>query len=470
MNTIDLKKVSDFIWEIPKDLLMGMRVPGRIFLSKALLNYLEPGAMQQVANVATLPGIQKYSFAMPDVHTGYGFPIGGVAAFDVNEGIISPGGVGFDINCGTRLLATALKLEEVYPEIQELITKLYADIPAGLGSKGKLKISEKELDQVFVNGAKWALRNGYGNELDIKHCESNGRMDGGEPSKVSPLAKKRGMPQLGSLGSGNHFVEVQYIDKIYDKSVADTYSLGENQVCVMIHSGSRGAGHQICTDYLRVFQAAAYKYGIKLPDRQLACVPADSTEAHDYFSAMSAAANYAWTNRQMMSFWVREVLEREFNVEANVVYDVAHNIAKLEKHKIDDEDKEVYVHRKGATRSFDEDPSYGIGQPVLIPGSMGTASYVLCGTKEAMEMTFGSTCHGAGRILSRKAAKRKLTSKAVIENLKQKHVFIKTDNISDIPEEAPDAYKPIDEVVDVVNKLNISKVVARLKPIGVIKG
>jgi tRNA-splicing ligase RtcB len=470
MNTIDLKKISDFIWEIPKDLLTGMRVPGRIFLSKALLNYLEPGAMQQVANVATLPGIQKYSFAMPDVHTGYGFPIGGVAAFDLNEGIISPGGVGFDINCGTRLLATALKLEEIYPKIQELITKLYADIPAGLGSKGKLKISEKELDQVFINGAKWAIRNGYGNELDIKHCESNGRMDGGEPSKVSPLAKKRGMPQLGSLGSGNHFVEVQYIDKIYDKSVADTYSLRENQVCVMIHSGSRGAGHQICTDYLRVFQAAAYKYGIKLPDRQLACVPADSTEAHDYFSAMSAAANYAWTNRQMMSFWVREVLEREFNVEANVVYDVAHNIAKLEKHKIDGESKEVYVHRKGATRSFDYDPSYGIGQPVLIPGSMGTASYVLCGTKEAMEMTFGSTCHGAGRILSRKAAKHKLTAKAVIENLKQKHVWIKTDNISDIPEEAPEAYKPIDEVVDVVNKLNISKVVARLKPIGVIKG
>jgi tRNA-splicing ligase RtcB len=361
-------------------------------------------------------------------------------------------------------------LEEIYPEIQELITKLYANIPAGLGSKGKLKISEKELDQVFIDGAKWALRNGYGNELDIKHCENNGRMDGGEPSRVSPLAKKRGMPQLGSLGSGNHFLEVQYIDKIYDKSIADTFNLWENQVCIMIHSGSRGAGHQICTDYLRVFQAAAYKYGIKLPDRQLACVPADSAEARDYFSAMSAAANYAWTNRQMMSFWVREVLEHEFNVEANVVYDVAHNIAKLEKHKIDGKNKEVYVHRKGATRSFDYDPSYSIGQPVLIPGSMGTASYVLCGTKEAMEMTFGSTCHGAGRILSRKAAKRKLTSKAVIENLKQKHVSIKTNNVSDIPEEAPEAYKPIEEVVDVVNKLKISKVVAKLKPIGVIKG
>jgi len=470
MKIMDLKKVNDFTWEIQKDPLVGMRVPGRIFLSETLLNYLEPGAIQQVKNVATLPGIQKYSFAMPDVHTGYGFPIGGVAAFDVIEGIISPGGVGFDINCGTRLLATRLKLEEVYPKIQELVNKLYTSIPAGLGSKGKLKVSEKELDQVFINGAKWALRSGYGNESDLKHCENNGHMESAEPSKVSPLAKKRGMPQLGSLGSGNHFVEVQYVDRIYNQSVAHTFGLRENQVCIMIHSGSRGAGHQICTDYLRAFQSAAFKYSIQLPDKQLACVPADSTEANDYFSAMSAAANYAWTNRQMMSFWVREVLEREFNVEVNVVYDVAHNIAKLEKHKVDGEMKEVYVHRKGATRSFDKDPSYGIGQPVLIPGSMGTASYVLCGTKDAMEMTFGSTCHGAGRILSRKAAKHQLTSKAVIEDLKQKHVLLKTGNISDIPEEAPEAYKPIDEVIDVVNKLKISEVVLKLKPIGVIKG
>ncbi len=470
MKIMDLKKVNDFTWEIKKDPLVGMRVPGRIFLSETLLNYLEPGAIQQVTNVAKLPGIQKYSFAMPDVHTGYGFPIGGVAAFDVIEGIISPGGVGFDINCGTRLLATGLKLEEVYPKIQELVNQLYNNIPAGLGSKGKLKVSEKELDQVFINGAKWALRNSYGNESDLKHCESNGHMESAEPSKVSPLAKKRGMPQLGSLGSGNHFVEVQYVDEIYNENVAHTFGLRENQVCIMIHSGSRGAGHQICTDYLRAFQSAAFKYGIQLPDKQLACVPANSTEASDYFSAMNAAANYAWTNRQMMSFWVREVLEHEFNDKVNVVYDVAHNIVKLEKHKVDGETKEVYVHRKGATRSFDKDPSYGIGQPVLIPGSMGTASYVLCGTKEAMEMTFGSTCHGAGRILSRKAAKHQLTSNAVIENLKQKHVSIKTGNISDIPEEAPEAYKPIDEVIDVVNKLKISEVVLKLKPIGVIKG
>ncbi|HXY87985.1 MAG TPA: RtcB family protein [Candidatus Acidoferrales bacterium] len=467
---MDLKKVNDFIWEIEKDPLVGMRVPGRIFLSKTLLNFLELGAIQQVTNVAKLPGIQKYSLAMPDVHTGYGFPIGGVAAFDIMEGIISPGGVGFDINCGTRLLATGLKLAEVYPRMQEVINELYTSIPAGLGSKGKLKVSEKELDEVFINGAKWALRNGYGNESDLKHCESNGHMEGGDPSKISKLAKKRGMPQLGSLGSGNHFVEVQYVAEIYNKDVAHTFGLWENQVCIMVHSGSRGAGHQICTDYLRAFQSAASKYDIQLPDKQLACVPADSTEANDYFSAMSSAANYAWTNRQMMSFWVREVFEREFNATANVVYDVAHNIAKLEKHKVDGETKEVYVHRKGATRSFDKDPSYGIGQPVLIPGSMGTSSYVLCGTKEAMEMAFGSTCHGAGRVLSRKAAKHKLGSKEVIEDLRQKHVFIKTGNVSDIPEEAPEAYKPIDEVIRVVNKLNLSEVVLKLKPIGVIKG
>jgi len=470
MKIMDLKKVNDFIWEIEKDPLVGMRVPGRIFLSKTLLNFLELGAIQQVTNVAKLPGIQKYSFAMPDVHTGYGFPIGGVAAFDIMEGIISPGGVGFDINCGTRLLATGLKLEEVYPRITELINKLYTSIPSGLGSKGSLKVSEKELDQVFINGAKWALRNGYGNESDLKHCESNGHLESGDPSKISTLAKKRGMPQLGSLGSGNHFVEVQYVAEIYNKDVAHTFGLWENQVCIMIHSGSRGAGHQICTDYLRAFQSAASKYNIQIPDKQLACVPADSTEANDYFSAMSSAANYAWTNRQMMSFWVREVFEREFNAKANVVYDVAHNIAKLEKHKIDGETKEVYVHRKGATRSFDKDPSYGIGQPVLIPGSMGTSSYVLCGTKDAMEMAFGSTCHGAGRVLSRKAAKHKLGSKEVMEELRQKNVFIKTGNISDIPEEAPEAYKPIDEVISVVNKLNLSEVVLKLKPIGVIKG
>ena len=466
----ELVKLGEYVWEVPQDAALRMRVPGRIFLSEVLMQYLERGAIQQVANVATLPGIQKWSLAMPDVHTGYGFPIGGVAAFDVSEGVLSPGGVGFDINCGTRLLVTTLFKEEIEPRIDELITTLFEAIPSGLGSKGPLRLSEKELNDVFFGGAKWAVNQGYGNPVDLKHCESNGCLDGADPAKVSPLAKKRGKPQLGSLGSGNHFLEIQCVDRIFDKKAADLFGLKEQQVCIMLHSGSRGAGHQICTDYLKMFQAASRKYSIALSDKQLACVPADSQEGRDYFSAMAAAANYAWTNRQVMSFWVRDVLEQKFNTTATLVYDVAHNIAKLEKHTIDGGRKEVYVHRKGATRAFDKDESYGIEQPVLIPGSMGTASYVLHGTKKAMSTTFGSTCHGAGRVLSRKAARRSLTWKSVTEGLQRKHIAIKTHDLSSVPEEAPEAYKPIDEVIDVVSKLGISEAVARLTPMGVIKG
>ncbi|MGZ4901941.1 MAG: RtcB family protein [Halobacteriota archaeon] len=465
-----LVRKDEYTWEIAQDETFGMRVPGRIFLSDSLMRFLEPAAIQQVANVATLPGIVKWSLAMPDVHTGYGFPIGGVAAFDATEGIVSPGGVGFDINCGTRLLATTLTKQEVEQEIQTLTTKLYQSVPAGLGSKGSLRFSEKELDQVLANGAKWAVNNGYGDPGDLKHCESNGCFDGADVSNVSPLAKKRGMPQLGSLGSGNHFLEVQFVDQIYAESEASLFGLRAGQVCVMLHSGSRGAGHQICTDYLKTFQKASQKYAIRLPDRQLACVPADSPDGRAYFSAMAAAANYAWANRQIMSFRVRDVIEREFNTSAGLVYDVAHNIAKLETHHIDGERKEVYVHRKGATRAFEKDESYGVAQPVLIPGSMGTASYVLCGTKKAMQTTFGSTCHGAGRVMSRKSAKRQLTWQGVTESLRRKHITIKTDDLSAVPEEAPEAYKPIDEVISVVSALGISKVVARLIPMGVIKG
>ncbi|HYA32473.1 MAG TPA: RtcB family protein [Candidatus Bathyarchaeia archaeon] len=470
MTFEELLKRDEFIWEVPQDVALGMRVPGRIFISDRLKNYLEQGAIQQVANVATLPGIQKWSLAMPDVHTGYGFPIGGVAAFDVADGVLSPGGVGFDINCGTRLLATTLLKEEIAPRIDELVTALFDAIPSGLGSKGSLRLSEKELDDVFFGGAKWAVNHGYGNPADLKHCESNGCLDGADPAKVSPLAKKRGKPQLGTLGSGNHFLEIQYVDRIFDEKAAHLFGLKEEQICIMLHSGSRGAGHQICSDYLRMFQAASRKYSIGLVDKQLACVPADSHEAREYFSAMAAAANYAWTNRQVMSFWTRDVLERKFNTTATLVYDVAHNIAKLEKHVIDGGRKDVYVHRKGATRAFDQDTSYGIEQPVLIPGSMGTASYVLHGTKKAMSTTFGSTCHGAGRVLSRKAARRSLTWREVTEDLHQKHITIKTEDLAAVPEEAPEAYKPIDEVIDVVSKLGISEAVARLTPVGVIKG
>jgi tRNA-splicing ligase RtcB (3'-phosphate/5'-hydroxy nucleic acid ligase) len=470
MTLAELVRQDKYVWEVPKDEALGMHVPGRIFLSEALVKYLEPGAIQQVANVATLPGIQKWSLAMPDVHTGYGFPIGGVAAFDATEGVLSPGGVGFDINCGTRLLATRLFKEEIEQRIDEFLTALFQAIPSGLGSKGQLRLSETELNDVLSNGAKWAVNQGYGDATDLLHCESNGCMDDSDPSKVSPLAKKRGKPQLGSLGSGNHFLEIQCVDQICEKKAANLFGLKEGQVCIMLHSGSRGAGHQICTDYLKVFQGASRKYAIRLPDRQLACVPADSPEARDYFGAMAAAANYAWTNRQVMSFWVRNVVEQKFGTTATLVYDVAHNIAKLEKHSVGEERKEVYVHRKGATRAFDKDASYGIGQPVLIPGSMGTASYVLHGTKKAMAASFGSTCHGAGRVLSRKSARSSLTWKTVTENLRQKHIAIKTDDLSAVPEEAPEAYKPIDDVIDVVSKLGISKAVARLTPMGVIKG
>jgi tRNA-splicing ligase RtcB (3'-phosphate/5'-hydroxy nucleic acid ligase) len=470
MSLAELVRKDEYVWEVPEGTTPGMRVPGRIFLSDKLIKYLEPGAIQQVANVATLPGIQKWSLAMPDVHTGYGFPIGGVAAFDATEGVISPGGVGFDINCGTRLLATTLFKEEIEQRIDEFLTALFQAIPSGLGSKGPLRLSEKELDKVFSSGAKWAVNRGYGDAKDLTHCESDGCLDSADPSKVSPLAKKRGKPQLGSLGSGNHFLEIQYVDQICEGRAAKLFGLNEEQVCIMLHSGSRGAGHQICTDYLKVFQGASRKYGIKLPDKQLACVPADSPEGRNYFGAMAAAANYAWTNRQMMSFWVRNVVEKNFGATTTLVYDVAHNIAKLERHSVGKANKDVYVHRKGATRAFDKDSSYGIGQPVLIPGSMGTASYVLHGTKKAMAATFGSTCHGAGRVLSRKAAKSILTWNTVTENLKQKHITIKTDDLSAVPEEAPEAYKPIDEVIEVVSKLGISKAVARLTPIGVIKG
>ncbi|MEI7826696.1 MAG: RtcB family protein [Euryarchaeota archaeon] len=470
MTLTELVRQDEYVWEVPKSTARGMHVPGRIFLSEALARYLEPGAIQQVANVATLPGIQQWSLAMPDVHTGYGFPIGGVAAFDATEGVLSPGGVGFDINCGTRLLATTLFKEEIEQKIDELLTALFQAIPSGLGSKGRLRLSETELNNVFSSGAKWAVNQGYGQTTDLTHCESNGCLDDADPSKVSPLAKKRGKPQLGSLGSGNHFIEIQCVDQICEKKAANLFGLKEGQVCIMLHSGSRGAGHQICTDYLKVFQGASRKYAIRLPDRQLACVPADSPEGRDYFGAMAAAANYAWTNRQVMSFWVRNVVEQKFGATATLVYDVAHNIAKLEKHSVGEERKEVYVHRKGATRAFDKDASYGIGQPVLIPGSMGTASYVLHGTKKAMTASFGSTCHGAGRVLSRKSARSSMTWKMVTENLRQKHIAIKTDDLAAVPEEAPEAYKPIDEVIDVVSKLGISKAVARLTPIGVIKG
>ncbi len=473
-----LKKVSEDVWEIPKDYKPGMNVPGHIFLSDRLIEGLESGALDQTANVATLPGIQKYSMAMPDVHIGYGFPIGGVAAFDMEAGVISPGGVGFDINCGVRLLRSELMADDVKPHKVDLINALYEAVPSGLGSESKFRANDAQLAEVFRIGARWAVENGYGEKADLEHCEENGEMKGADPAKVSKKARDRGRPQLGTLGSGNHFLEIQKVEKVYDEAVAKSFGLREGQVTVMIHCGSRGAGHQICTDYVKTMEQAARKYGIKLYDRQLACAPLSSTEAKDYFAAMAAGANYAWANRQIISHWVREAFRKYYkrDVRMDLVYDVAHNVAKFEEHDVDGVKKTLCVHRKGATRAFapgrSEVPAAyrDVGQPVIIPGSMGSASYVLAGTQRGMELTFGSTCHGAGRVMSRHEALKDIRGNEVKRQLLERGIVVKAPKDSAIAEEAPEVYKEIDEVIAVVDRLGISKKVARLVPIAVAKG
>ncbi|MDI9624044.1 MAG: RtcB family protein [Methanothermobacter sp.] len=482
MNVKDiLIKVRESVWEVPTDYKECMRVPGRIFLDEEALKDLEKGAVDQVANVACLPGIQKFSIGLPDIHFGYGFSIGGVAAFDASNGIISPGGVGFDINCGVRLLKTNLDHEEVKPKIKELIDTLFRNVPSGVGSKGKIRLKEGQIDEVLENGAEWAVENGYGWEEDLEYLEENGKMEEANATKVSEKAKKRGIPQLGSLGSGNHFLEVQRIDRIFDEKAAKAYGLETGKVTVLIHTGSRGCGHQICSDYLKIMDKAYKKYNIKIPDRQLACAPVDSEEAKEYFQAMAAAANYAWANRQMIVHWVRESFEQVFNksaedMEMEILYDVAHNIAKKETHPIKGLKREVYVHRKGATRAFGpgrkEIPSKyrKIGQPVIIPGTMGTSSYVLHGTETAMKETFGSTAHGAGRKMSRAGAKRTYRGEQVQRNLSRMGIYVRATSMPVIAEEAPGAYKDVDIVVNTSHKTGISRLVAKMIPLGVAKG
>ncbi|WP_340819124.1 RtcB family protein [Methanolobus sp. WCC4] len=476
-----LTKVNDNTWEVPGNFKPDMKVPGRIFVSKTLLDLLERETIDQVANVACLPGIQKFSMAMPDAHLGYGFSIGGVAAFDKDEGVISPGGVGFDINCGVRLVRSNLMEEDVRPKLPELLDALFEAIPSGVGSKSRLRVNDTELDAIFIHGVQWAVKNGYGVKNDLAHCESNGMMRGADPSKVSVKARKRGRPQIGTLGSGNHFLEVQYVDKVYDEEAAEAFGLKEGQITFMIHCGSRGAGHQICTDHLQNLTKASKKYNIPLPDKQLACAPASSEEAQDYFKAMICAANYAWVNRQVIMHWSREVFDDFFKAEhgdlgLDLVYDVAHNVAKLEKHMIDGEEKKVYVHRKGATRAFPAghpevpDDYRDIGQPVIIPGSMGTASYVLKGGPNSMELTFGSACHGAGRVMSRKSAKKELRGEDIQKDLRSQGIIVRATQPSLIAEEAPEVYKSSSDVVDVVHDLGIATKVARVLPMGVVKG
>jgi len=478
-----LNKIDDYRWEIPKSYKAGMSVPGLIFASEAMLNHIwQEQVFQQVANVAFLPGIVGYSLAMPDIHWGYGFPIGGVAATKVKDGVVSPGGVGFDINCGVRLLRTNLTEKEVKPKIEQLIAELFVEIPSGLGSTGKIRVNEKELEKVLTKGSYWAVGKGYGEAEDIVATEESGCMKGANPDKVSSKAKKRGIPQLGTLGSGNHFLEVEGVDEIYDPEAAKAMGIGDiGQVLILIHTGSRGFGHEVCSDYIRVLSEATKKYGITLPDRQLACAPVGSPEGQDYLQAMACAANYAWANRQCITHWVRESLMKVFGksrteLGMQQVYDVAHNIAKIEEYPIDGKKHTLCVHRKGATRAFPAghpdipDIYKSIGQPVLIPGDMGRCSYILVGTQTAMKESFGSTCHGAGRVQSRAAAKRSLRGADVVRALAARGIIVKAGSIGSLAEEASEAYKDVTEVVDVAHKAGISHKVARAIPIGVIKG
>ena len=478
-----LVRIDDYHWEIPQSYKDGMRVPGLIYASEAMLDSIcEEQTPEQVANVAFLPGIVKSSFAMPDIHWGYGFPIGGVAAMDVRDGVVSPGGVGYDINCGVRLLRTNLNEVELRPMIQQLINSLFANVPSGLGSEGKIKLKRKEMNELMVEGAQWAVRHGFGSEEDINATEDGGCMKGADPGRISDRAIKRGMPQAGTLGSGNHFLEIQVVKEIFEPHIASVMGITElGQVLVLIHTGSRGFGHQVCTDHLRVMEEAVSRYGIKLPDRQLACAPVESKEGKDYLAAMACAANYAWNNRQCIAHWVRESFSSVLGKSSEElgmkqIYDVAHNIAKIEKHLVDGRQVKVCVHRKGATRAFppghrDIPLRYReIGQPVLIPGDMGRCSFIAVGTQVAMEESFGSTCHGAGRMLSRGAARRSLRGKDIVQDLHNRGITVKTGSIASLAEEASQAYKDVSEVIDIVHHVGISRKVAMVIPVGVIKG
>jgi len=478
-----LEKIDEYRWRIPKTYKAGMRVPGIIYADEAMMKQIrEEQALEQVANVALLPGIVDYSLAMPDIHWGYGFPIGGVAAMKTSDGVVSPGGVGFDINCGVRLLRTNLTREEVYPKIEELINALYTSVPSGVGSRGKIRLKSGEIDKVLIKGSRWAVENGYGRPEDLETTEENGEMARADPGKVSGRAKERGLPQLGTLGSGNHFLEVALVDRIYEPDIANDMGINEvGQVMLYIHCGSRGLGHQVADDYIKEMVRAMTKYGIELPDRQLACSPVKSPEGQAYLAAMRCAANYAWANRQCIAHWVREAFcrvlgKREADAGLELIYDVCHNIAKIEEHEADGQKQTLCVHRKGATRAFpaghpDVPQKYSrIGQPVLIPGDMGRVSYVLVGTEQAMKETFGSTCHGAGRVQSRAAAKRHLRGRDVLEALKARGITVQTGNLPGLAEEASEAYKDVTSVVEVTHRAGISKIVARTKPIGVIKG
>jgi len=478
-----LEKVDEYRWRIPESYKTGMRVPGLIYADEKMLRQIiADQAPEQVANVAFLPGIVNYSLAMPDIHWGYGFPIGGVAAMRVNDGVVSPGGVGFDINCGVRIMRTNLTLEEVKPRIKELVDALFNAVPSGVGSRGKVKTSHKEIREVLTKGSRWAVEKGYGRAEDLQTTEENGEMKDADPDRVSPRAKERGIPQVGTLGSGNHFLEVGVIDEIFEPDTAKTFGIDTiGQVVLYVHCGSRGLGHQVADDYIKVMVKAMQKYGIQVPDRQLACAPVNSPEGKHYLTAMRCAANYAWANRQCITHWVRGEFCRVMDISESdagleLIYDVAHNIAKIEEYEIEGLNEQLCVHRKGATRAFppghpDVPEKYrAVGQPILIPGDMGRLSYIMAGTEKAMKETFGSTCHGAGRLQSRSAMKKQFNGRDVLNELEKHGIVVRSGSMSGLAEEAPEAYKDVNDVVNVAHGSGISQKVARTKPIAVVKG
>ena len=482
MNQGDLKRISPFLYEIPKAHRHDMRVPARFYADAELLQAaLGDKSLDQLVNSATLPGIVGYALAMPDIHQGYGFPIGGVVATQTPDGVISPGGVGYDINCGVRLLGTHLSRDEIAPYLDELATQLQRNCPHGVGRGGEFKLSNREMTEVVRQGARWALKRGYATEMDLERTEENGRIEGADPDKISPRAYERARDQLGTLGAGNHFIEVDVVDEVFDDTAAAAMGLLPGQIVAQIHCGSRGFGHQVCTDYVARFQKVVHKYNIQLPDRELVCAPLSSPEGQDYLAAMKGAANFAFCNRQLLTHLIRRSFDHALrgkvaNPGVYQVYDIAHNMAKIEEHEVNGRRMTVCVHRKGATRAFGPgspvlpDVYRDIGQPVLVPGSMGTASWVLVGTEGSMAQSFGSTCHGAGRMMSRSRAKKEVQGGELRRELEQRGIRIRAGSLAGLAEEAPTAYKDVDRVIEVVHGAGIARKVARLVPVAVVKG
>jgi tRNA-splicing ligase RtcB len=476
---VQIDRINRVRYRIPRDQRRGMRTDVIVYASHELIEQIRRDlSLEQAVNVAMLPGIVGPSLAMPDIHQGYGFPIGGVAATDFETGVVSPGGVGFDINCGVRLIRTSLGVEELRPKLRELVDQVFRDVPCGAGGEGPLRVTAPDLDRVLGKGARWMVENGFGDPRDIEFSEERGCIADADPDAVSARAKERGRPQLGTLGGGNHFLEIQFVEQVHDQDAARAMGIAEGQAVVLVHCGSRGLGHQVCTDFLAQMGGAMKRYGIALPDRQLACVPTQSPEGQAYLGAMRASANFAWANRQAILHFLRGSFARIFGKDArlDLVYDVCHNIAKRERHDVDGEERDVLVHRKGATRAFppghrDLPETYReTGQPVLIPGSMGTASWILVGAPRAMKETFGSVCHGAGRLMSRTAAKKGRDAGAVRRQLEERGILVRSQTRDGILEEVPEAYKDVDAVIEVVSEAGLARKVARLRPIGVIKG